>query len=61
MTVVYGEFHPGLVSVVPFSAGLSHVFHLAVSVSSVKITFLPVILPPVVCPKALFLAHYSSS
>ena len=44
-----------------FSAGLSHICHLVVSVSNVKPTFPPGTHPPAVSPKALSLVHYFSS
>ena len=49
-----------------FSAGSSHICHLAASVSNVKMTCLPgrhppVTHPPAVSPKVVFLVHYSSS
>jgi len=44
-----------------FSAGSSHIYHLAASVLNVKPTCPPGTHPPAVSPKALSLVHYSSS
>jgi len=43
-----------------FSVGSSFTYHLAPSVLNVITTFRPFILPPVMFPKALFSAIYSS-
>jgi len=52
--------HPGMASVVPFSAGLSYLSSSCFHVKVCEITFLPVILPPVVFPKAVFSVLYYS-
>jgi len=44
-----------------FSAGSSHIYHLAASVLNVKPTCPPGTHPPAVSPKALSLVHYASS
>ena len=50
-----------LVFMALFSAGSSHICHLAASVSNAKPTCPPGTHPPAVSPKALSLVHYSSS